>query len=457
MGGQADIFVIGTGPSGMVAARTAKTKRPDLSVIAIRRERSYIPCALPYALGNAIEVDSYLKDEAKLMTDLGITVLDGQVERIVPDKKEVVLDDGTKYGYGKLIAAPGAEPIVPPLPGVDAENVFVIRTPADIHAILDYRRPQMRVAVAGAGYIGVEVACMMREADYEVTLIELLDRVLPKTADAEFSAMARDKLVAGGILVHLGVGVENFISDSGGPVRGLLLGSGTTIPADLIILCLGVRPRLDLFKEADIRTERDGVVVDDHMRTSAPDVYACGDCTHFHCLVSRRSPGGKLATNAIFQGKTAALNAVGIERVFEGAVNTCVTDLFGLRLGAAGIREEDAAKTGMNVVAGVGTSRDAYPMFKDSRELKVELLFDRKDMVVVGGQVAGMRGVAERLDLMALAIRQRLKATDLVQLNHCAHPLQSGVPAHNPIVMAAEDAMRNVSVQAESPPVTRRY
>jgi len=444
---QTDIFVIGTGPSGMTAARTAKTKRPDLSVTAIRREPSYVPCALPYALAGIIEVDSYVKNEAELMTDLGIKVLDGRVAHIVPDRKEVVLDDGTTYAYGKLIAAPGAEPLVPPIPGVKAENVFTIRTPADIHAILEYRKPQMRIAVIGAGYIGVEVACMMREAGHEVVLIELLDRVLPKTTDAEFSAMTRDKLVAGGILLHLGVGVEKLIAENGGPVRHLLMGNGTTVPADLIILCIGVRPLLDLFKDAGIRAERDGVIVDSHMRTSAPDVYACGDCTHFHCLVTNHALGGKLATNGIFQGKTAARNAVGIESVFEGAVNTCVTDVFGLRLGAAGIREEDAARAGMNVVVGTGVSWDAYPMFKDSREVKVKLLFDRKDMSLLGGQVAGMQGVAERLDLIALAIHQRLKATDLTQLNHCAHPLQSGVPAHNPIVMAAEGAMRTLNTR----------
>lgn len=448
MNEQADIFVIGTGPSGMAAARVAKTKRPDLSVTAIRREPSYVPCALPYALAGVIEVDSYVKDEASLMTDLGITVLEGDVTRIVPNRKQVVLGDGTTYTYRTLIAAPGAEPVLPHMAGVQAPNVFTVRTPADIHRILDCRQPGMRVAVIGAGYIGVEVACMMREAGNDVVLVELLDRVLPTTADPEFSAMAENTLAGGGVSVHLGSGLEALVSEDTGPVTSLRLANGTAEPADLVVLCLGVRPRLRLFAEAGIETERDGVIVDSHMRTSAPDVYACGDCTHFHCLVTDRALGGKLATNAIFQGKTAALNAVGIERVFAGAVNTCVTDLFGLRIGTAGIREEDAAKAGMHTVSGTGVSRDAYPMFENSSEVKVRLLFQRENMVVLGGQVAGMHGVAERLDLIALAIRQRLNATDLAELNHCAHPLQSGVPAHNPIVMAAEDAIRKAAHQA---------
>ena len=439
-----DIFVIGTGPSGMTAARTAKTKRPDLSVTAIRREPSYVPCALPYALGGVIEVDSYVKDESKLMTGIGVTLLDGEVSRIIPGKRQVVLGDGTVYSYGKLIVATGAEPMVPPLPGVQAENVFTIRTPADIHNILNYRQENMRVAVVGAGYIGIETACMMRRAGHEVVIVEMLDRLMPKTMDPECSQLARETMEAQGVEVRLGVGVESLVSNNGRCADGLVLADGASLPVELFILALGVKPRLRLFEEASIKTERDGVVVDERMRTSAPDIYACGDCTHFHCFVTNRAVGGKLATNGIFQGKTAALNVIGIERVFAGAVNTCVTDVFGLCLGAAGIREEDAGQVGMDVVTGVGVSRDAYPMFSGSREVKVKLVFDREDLVVVGGQVAGAQGVAERLDLIALAIHQRLKPADLAALNHCAHPLQSGVPAHNPIVMAAEDAMRKL-------------
>ena len=340
--------------------------------------------------------------------------------------------------------ATGAEPVVPPIPGIQVENVFVVRTPADIRAILDYRRPDMRVAVVGAGYIGIEVACMVHEAGHDVALVELLDRVLPKTADEQFSVMAWERLVAAGIAVHLGAGVERFVSENDGPARDLVLANGPTVPTDLVVLCLGVSPRLALFEEASIRTERDGVVVDDHMRTSAPDVYACGDCTHFQSFVTGRPTQGKLATNGIFQGKAAALNALGIERVFEGFINACVTDVLGLRLGATGLREEEAAEVGMKVVTGTGVSRNAYPMFKASREVTVKLVFDRGSEVVIGGQVAGTQGVAERMDLISLAIHQRLKIGDLATLQHCAHPLQSGVPAHNPIVMAAEDAQRTL-------------
>ena len=435
----------------MTAARTAKTKRPDLSVTAVRREPSYVPCALPYALAGVIEVDSYVKNESKLMTGIGVKVLNGEVTRIVPDKKQVVLDDGTTYSYGKLIVATGAEPVVPPIPGIQVENVFTVRTPADIRAILDYRRPGMRVAVGGAGYIGIEVACMIHEAGHDVALVELLDRVLPKTADEEFSVMAWERLVAAGIAIHLGAGVERFVSENDGPARDLVLANGTTVPTDLVVLCLGVGPRLTLFEEAGIRTERDGVVVDDHMRTSAPDVYACGDCTHFQSFVTGRPTQGKLATNGIFQGKAAALNAIGIEHVFEGFINTCVTDVLGLRLGATGLREEEAAEVDMKVVTGTGVSRNAYPMFNDSREVTVKLVFERASEVVIGGQVAGTQGVAERTDLIGLAIHQRLKMGDLASLQHCAHPVQSGVPAHNPIVMAAEDAQRTLAAEWPTP------
>jgi len=186
-----DISVIGTGPSGMSAARTAKRNAPELSVTAIRREQSYVPCALPYALGGVCRVDSYLKDESKLMTGVGIEVLEGEVERIDPVQKKVVLSDGTTYRYDKLIAAPGADPIE--LPGIssDRQNVFVIRTPADVHRILAYRERCHRITVVGAGYIGVEVASMMRRTGYDVTLVEMMEEVLPRTLDPEFSTAGK--------------------------------------------------------------------------------------------------------------------------------------------------------------------------------------------------------------------------------------------------------------------------
>ena len=441
---QTDVFVIGTGPSGMTAARTAKLRRPDLRVTAIRREPSYVPCALPYALGGVIEVDSYVKDEVKLMSGVGIELLEGDVAKIVPARMEVLLTDGTAYAYKKLIVASGAAPIIPAIPNVGARNVFSIRTPADVHDILDYGEGTGQAVVVGAGYIGVEVTCMMREAGREVALVERLDRVMPKTLDPEFSEMALERLRRNGVADHLGVGLSELRGEDDGVVTRVVLDNGASLECDVVILALGVKPRLRLFEEASIRTERDGVWVDERMRTSAENVYACGDCTRFRCLVTSEPCAGKLATNGVFQGKTAALNAIGVDRVFGGFVNSCVTDVFGLRIGAAGINEDNAARAGIEVVPGKGTSRTAYPMFRQSEEVQVKLLFDPERQCVIGGQVAGAEAVAERIDLIALAVQQRLTASDIAGFHYCAHPLQSGVPAHNPIVMAAEDAMRKL-------------
>jgi len=439
-----DIFVIGTGPSGMAAARTAKSRRPELAVTAIRRERSYVPCALPYALGDEIPVDSYLKDEDKLLTSIGVEVLEGQVEKIEPGIHSLTLDDGSRWEYERLIVATGAEPIRLPGPGSDAPNVFTVRTPADIHRIVAYRKKGMRVVVVGGGYIGVEVACMMRRAGHPVELVELMDCLMPTTLDREFCAAAREQMEAGGVAVHLGAGVETMVVGEDGLVGELALSNGARLGADMVVLALGIKPRLRLFEQAGIRTERDGVVVDDHMRTSAPDVFACGDCTHFHHFVTGQPAQGKLATNAIFQGKVAALNAIGQDRTFDGFINACVTDIFDLRVGAAGLREEDAAQAGIETFTGTGVSRDAYPMFEGSNPVTVKLVFNRANRQLIGGQVVGRRAVAERVDLIALAIHNRLQVEAIAKLQHCAHPLQSGVPAHNPIVMAAEDAAREL-------------
>ena len=148
---------------------------------------------------------------------------------------------------------------------------------------------------------------------------------------------------------------------------------------DYIVLAGGDPATARRFEDAGIATRRDGVIVDKRMRTSAKDVFACGDCTSFRSFITGKPIPGKLATNGIFQGKTAALNAVGEDRVFDGFLNACATDVFGLRMGSVGIREEDAAEADMEVMTGTGVSRNSYPMFTDSREVRVKLVFRADD------------------------------------------------------------------------------
>ena len=437
-----DVFVIGTGPAGMAAARTIKMKSPNTEVVATKLEQSYVPCALPYALSGMIKIDSYLKNEAKLMTDIGIKVLSNKVVQIKPDENQVVLDNGDVYSYKKLIASPGAEPIIPPIPGINAKGIFSVRTPLDIHNIHDFLKEGMKISVIGSGYIGIEMACMLKEGGFDVTIIELLERVLPKTSDLEFSNKIQDQLSTHNITLKLGTGAKEFISNAENKVTEILLSDGSKVATDLVVMSLGVKPRLELFKNADFETKRDGVVVNEKMETSKSDVYACGDCVHFKSFITNQPFPGKLATNGIFQGKTAALNAIGKSRIFDGFINTAVTDVFGLKLGSSGIRVEEANNAGIETITGTGISKSAYPMFTElSKEVKVQLVFRKNNGVVIGGQVIGYTGIAERLDLIAFAIHNKHTYKEIALLHHCAHPVQSGVPAHNPIVMAAEDAM----------------
>ena len=437
-----DVFVIGTGPSGMTAVRTVKMNAPDVSVTAVRSEPSYIPCALPYALGGLCEIDSYLKDESKLLTSLGVNVLDGRVVGIDPAAKRVSLSDGRRYSYGKLIVATGADAAELPHLRTDRSNVFSVRTPAHIREIVRYGRERTRCTVVGGGYVGVEIACMMRRGGHDVTLVEVMDRLLPNALDPEFCQLALDALLAGGVEVRPGTAIKDTVLTDDSGVEQLVLSDGSRVRCGMVILAVGVKPRVDLFERAAIETKPDGVMVDDGMRTSAPDVYACGDCTRFASFITGKTIPGKLATNGIFQGKIAALNVLGGAHRFTGFLNACATEIFGTCFGCVGLGTHAMAKEGIETISATGISRNAYPMFGHSAEVRVKLTFHRRQRVLIGGQVAGTHGVAERIDLIALGIQQRLTAADLVKLAHCAHPLQSGVPAHNPIVMAAEKIER---------------
>ncbi len=437
-----DVFIIGTGPAGMAAARAAQLSKKELSVTAIRREPSYVPCALPYAIGDVCKVDSYLKNEAKLMKDIGIEVLEDTVESIDPAQKLVKLAGMKSYGYNKLILATGAQPVQLPILGRHQPNVFTVRTPADIHKIIKFKENVKNVAVVGGGYIGVETACMLGKAGLHVTLIEMADRLMPTAFDKEFSDLSHDIIQENGIDLSLGKRVENVHVDENGSVRKLLFQDSSSVDTDMVILALGVKAQVSLCDGTPIKTGRDGVIVDEYMQTNARDVYACGDCTQFQSFITGETSNGKLATNGVFQGKIAAANAIGSTRRFSGFINACVTDIFGLKLGSVGLTEEATQKQGIKTISSEAVSRDAYPMFDSSEPVRVKLICRAEDQRVIGGQISGMHGIAERIDFIALAIQSEMTAEKLATLAYCAHPLQTGVPAENPIVMAAEKIMK---------------
>jgi NADH oxidase (H2O2-forming) len=407
------------------------------------QQRSITPCSMPYALSGMIPVEGFLKSDEKMLSNVGIELVVDEATRIDTAHKRVRTAASGEFGYDKLLIATGAKPIVPSIPGVDLPGVFTVRDLPDVVQIQKAMRGAKRAAVVGGGYIGLEIAVAFRRAGIETHVIEALPICLGNVCSERIAGQALKELTEGGIHVHTGQMAQEIIgSDAVTAVRT----SAQTIPADLVILAVGVRGQTTLAEQAGIKVTRLGIRVNDRMETSAPDVWAAGDCVEHRHFVTGDPGVGQLATTGVVQAKTAATNITGGHRTFPGHVMASVTRLFERSYGGTGLNRDQAAKAGIEFVEGDATGTTAYAGYPGLETYRCTLLFDRKSGVLIGAECEGDRQVAPRIDMLTMAIMQRMTMEQIASLQYPAHPLHTDIPGHPPIVSAAEDAMRKVGL-----------
>ncbi len=441
-----DVLVIGGGPGGMSAARFTRRRNQDLRVGLIRaQERSVVPCAMPYALDGTIRFDDFLKSDPRLLGEAGIELRVGRVERIDPESRRVTVsgDGPPEVSYGELVVAVGATPVRPPIPGADLPGTFVVKDAPDIAAIRKAMDEASAAVVVGGGYVGLEVAIAFRNAGLETHVIEMLPVCLGNVCSEGAARLALEELRAHGIRVHTDCAAEEIVGT--GWVGGVRIPGGT-IPADLVVFAVGVRANTGLLAGAGAETGRLGVKVNDRMQTSLPHVWAVGDCIEHRNFVTGEPAVGPLATNAVVQGKTAAINITGGDRRFPGFINPSVTRLYERSYGSTGLNETRAAAAGIETVVGRARAFTRDRPFPGAGPLDLTLVFERRTHRLIGAECVGAEGVAERIDLLTLAVRHRLTMEDLASMHFCGHPPQTDVPARMVIVNAAEDALRKTGL-----------
>lgn len=443
MAGNRRLVVIGGGPGGLSAARFAKRLRPDWHVTLIRaQEKSVIPCALPYALDGTIRAEQFVKSDEKLLGGPGIELVVERVETVDADKRTVTTASGRSFPYDWLVLATGAVPIRPPIPGADLPGTFTVKDKPDIEALAQAGQTARSVAVIGAGYVGLEVALAFQALGKEVHVIEIADRPLANVASGKPGAMAAEELAAHDIRLHLSRRADEILGDE--RVTGVKLDSGETIYADIVVFAVGVRADTELFRQIGAEIGRFGVVVDETMATSVDRVYAAGDCIEYPHMITGQPSYGPLATNAVMQGKTAAINITGGRRAFPALLNPSVTRLYEKSYGFVGLGPFHARDAGIEYVMGEFAGHTREPSFPGATPLWVRLVFRRSDRRLIGGEVVGGEGVAERVDLLTLAIMKEAVVEDLAAMHFSGHPPQTDVPARMSIVRAAEAALDNL-------------
>ena len=441
-----DLLVIGGGPGGLSCARFARSRDTSISIGMIRKqERSIVPCAQPYAIDETICVEDFLKSDEELLTGIGVDVHIGEVTAIDPGAHSVRVSglEFDEISYDTLVAAPGADPVVPPVDGADLPGTFVVKDAPDIEAIIEATAEAGTAVVVGGGYIGLEMAVVLRNAGLEVHLVERLPVCLGTVCSEPIARRAAEELREHGVQVHADTAAEAVLGDE--RVEGVRV-AGRTIDAQMVIWAVGVRANTKLFEDAGAQLGPMGVIVDDRMRTSLSDIYAVGDCIQHRNFVTGAPDRGPLATNAVVQGRCAAINVTGGFRTFPGFINPSLTRLWENSFGATGLNVERAEAMGIRTVVGEAQAHTRDRVFPGAGPLALIEVFDARTTRLIGAECYGHEGVAERIDMLTLAIEHRLAMEDLATMQFSGHPPQTDVPSRMIVVNAAQQAMRKAGM-----------
>ena len=437
------IVIIGGVAGGATAAARLRRLDEHAEIVILERSGyvSYANCGLPYYAGGVIQSKSALTlqtpDSFRRRFAIDVRVRSEAVA-IDPAAHTVTvreLNTGREYAesYDKLILSPGARAVRPPLPGADIGNIHTLRTVEHtlrIREIVETRHPKSAVVVGG-GFIGLEMAENLMHAGLHVTLIQHSDHVLPPM-DPDVAGEIHSYLRSQGLDLRLNTAVTGF-EDLGGPVRVLI--GDASVETDLAVLAVGVAPDSGLAKKAGLALGvRGSIAVDEHMRTSDPDIYAVGDAVEVTSLATGQKALVALAGPANRQGRIAADHICGLGSAYSGAQGTSVIKLFEMTAASTGLNEKTARAEGIRYDKAVTYSASHASYYPGARNMAVKTLFDPSDGRILGAQIVGFDGVDKRIDVLAAAIRAGLTARQLTELDLAYAPPYSS--AKDPVNMA---------------------
>ena len=429
------------------ASTAARLRRMDENAEIILVEKgpyiSYANCGLPYYIGEVIpERESlFVQTPASFGTRFNIDVrVMNEVTAIEPEIKQLEIKDlqrvTTYYiTYDKLVLSPGAEPIRPPLPGIDLPGIFTLRNVTDTDKIKSYvtENKIKSVVVVGAGFIGLEMAENLHQLGISVTIVELGKQILAPV-DFPIAAIAQQHLREKGLDLRLGISAQSFEQTPEG--IKLNLSDGSSVKADMVLLSIGVRPDTKLAVNAKLKLgPSKGIWVNEFLQTSDEHIYAVGDAIEFTNPVTGNSMSTYLAGPANKQGRICADNIVqGNIKSYKGSVNTAIVQLFDLTIATTGtaVKHLIAAGIPYEVVYTKSGSHASY--FPNAKQLTIQLAFSPVTGRILGAQIVGYDGVDKRIDLISLLIQKKGTIYDLTELEHAYAPPYSS--AKDPVNMA---------------------
>lgn len=438
------VVIVGGVAGGATAA--ARIRRLDEKAQIILFEKgeyiSFANCGLPYHIGGIIkERDQLLVQTPERMKKrFNIDVrINSEVLRI--DRKNKLVEvycktDGKTYteSYDKLVLSPGAESMIPALAGIESPGIFKLRNIPDAYEIKDFvdKVKPKRAIIVGAGFIGLELAENLEIRGVKVTIVELADHVIGHL-DYDMAAIVHQHMKSKNIELYLKDAVKSFANTDNYIIAEL--SSGKSLKADMAVLGIGVRPLSKLAIEAGLKIgETGGILVDEYMRTSDPDIYAVGDAAEIKDFVSGNKVLVPLAGPANKQGRIAANNICGREEKYEGAQGTSIVRVFDVTVATTGNNERTLKKNGVDYEKSFTHSPSHAGYYPGSLPMCIKLLFSKKDGKILGAQIVGYEGVDKRIDVIATAIRANMTVHDLEKLELAYAPPYSS--AKDPVNIA---------------------
>ncbi|MBP2641866.1 MAG: CoA-disulfide reductase [Firmicutes bacterium] len=448
--------VIGAVAAGLKAAAKLRRGNPKAQITVVDKSDliSYGACGMPYYVSgdvdhiNQLMTTTYgaLRDVAYFKNVKDIDVLTKTLAtKIDRDNKTVTVKNLTTeeesiLPYDKLVIATGASPLKPPLPGIDLGNIHQLWHPDDAKAIrkgLEQGKFNSAVII-GAGLVGMEMAEALKVWELDVTVIEMKDRVFPAFLDEEIAESVAKYAREKGINILTSEKVQRFIGDT---VVSEVETDQRTIPADLVILSVGVRPNVELARAAGLEIGVTGAIaVNDHLQTNDPDIYAGGDCVETINMITGKKVFAPMGSTANKHGRIIGENLCGGNAAFRGVLNTVIVKVMDLSVGKVGLNEQNAKDNGYEYISVMVGGHDRPHYMPDAKLMTLKLIVDAKTRKVLGAQAFGEGEIAKRIDIIAATITLGGTIDDLFDMDLAYAPPFSG-PIDN--VAVAANAMMN--------------
>ena len=440
------ILIIGGVAAGATAAAKARRISPTAQITMLEAgpDISFANCGLPYYIGGDIKSRSklILQSPESFNEQYGVEVhtntIVSSIDRFAHKVKTLDTRSGEKktFEYTKLILAQGGRPIAPKLPGADYDHVFTLWTLEDMDKIsnhIEKKQPKTAVVVGG-GFIGLEMVEALVKRDLKVNVVEMMPHVMA-IMEPEMAGFIENEMLSYGVGIHTNTGVTEIRP------RSVKLDNGKMIDADMVLLSIGVRPTLQLAKDAGLEIgEVGGLLVNSKLQTSDPDIFAAGDMVEIEHRVNGKKVRIPLAGPANRQGRIAAENALGGNHEYKGAIGTSVVRVFEAVAGITGFSLKQARAAGFDADAVVVHKEHHTSYYPGAETVTVMVVYDRMTGVILGGQAVGYKGADKRLDVIATATAAKLTVSDLADIDF----------AYSPPIGTANDAINMAAYTAEN-------